>query len=168
MYQTQRQQTAQWVDLFINRVSAETVKPGKWKWSLNMRNWQKVMKFYQFCPRIWVNLKKFLLTFENLAWVQKVHIFWTFPQYVANQNLSREMLIENGDSYSQNISFFRAMNMFWNCFYANPMQRLTIREIVIVELYHLQTCFGSYKQFISVLSNNLNNLNTSFVLFLYV
>ena len=54
---------------------------------------------------------------------------------------------------SQNVSFSRATNMFRNGFNANPMQRITMGEIMSVGLWHLQTLFGTYEQFLSVLWN---------------
>ena len=41
--------------------------------------------------------------------------------------------------------------MFSNGFNGNPMQTLTLREIMFVGLWHLRTFFGTYGQFISVL-----------------
>ena len=47
--------------------------------------------------------------------------------------------------------------MFQNGFNANPMDRLRMGKIVFIGLCHLQTFFGTYEQFISVLWNDFFN-----------
>ena len=45
--------------------------------------------------------------------------------------------------------------MFCNCFYANPMQRLTMVKIVFIGFSDFKIFVGTYKQFKSVLWNEL-------------